>query len=200
MRRTAAVLAGIAVSGPAPASSFSYTYLEGTAGLLSLSDDLVFQGETYEEFDVGSLTGSYQVNDHFALLASGSVIFNDGPDTEITTTRVFVGGALPVPVGYYADLVPHLGFVSEETESCLGSGCAAEDDDGISYGLNVRAWAVPDRLEVSLGWSDSTLDDSELAVNIGAALLWGDLHGVRLTSSRDADGSTMTIGYRYTWR
>lgn len=200
MRRTAAVLVGIAVSGSASASNFSYTYLEATAGLRSLDDDLVFQGEVYEEFDVGSLTGSYQVNDHFALLASGSVSFNDGPDTEITTTRVVVGGSLPVPVGYYADLVPQFGFVSEETESCLGNDCATEDDDGISYGLNVRAWAVPDRLELLLGWSDSTLDDSDFAVSVGAALRWGELHGVRLTSSTDADGNTTTIGYRYTWR
>lgn len=200
MLRSLAIIAGMMIFSQATASTFSYTYLQGEFGVLRLDEDLVVDGEVYEEFGVGAFSGAYQFDGGLVLGGSNTVATNNGPDTEVTISQFIIGGAIPVAISEQVDVVPEIGFIAAETEICRNDLCEKDDDNGVAYGVGLRAWAEPNKVEVSLGWHDSTLDDSESAISLGGAIWWLDAHSARLGISVQDTQTTTTVGYRYTWR
>lgn len=200
MLRQFAVIIGMMICAQASASSFSYTYLQGELGVLRPDDDLVIAGEVYEELGLTSFSGAYQFDEGLVLGGSSAVVSNNGPDTEVTISQVILGGSIPMAVNERVDVVPEIGFISAETEVCINELCTSDDDSGLAYGVGVRAWADPDKIEVFLGWNDSTLDESESSVSLGGAVWWQDVHSARLRIAVQDTQTTTAVGYRYTWR
>lgn len=189
----------VGASMPALASNFSYTVFEVALGRASLDEKVILVDEVYEDFGVFSIGGGYQAADNFALSIAASGIANEGDNTEWTNTSISLSGAFPIPVGEQVDIVPQVGYVSVEAEMCAYGFCVKEDESGLLYGLGVRAWAIPGQFEVNASYSNSTIEDSERAIGIGAALWFQDHHSVRLNYADEGDISAFTIGYRYSW-
>ncbi|TVP56490.1 MAG: hypothetical protein EA349_07885 [Halomonadaceae bacterium] len=198
-------LAGIVVVsvfvGPAQADvpSFSYTSLGFALGQTRLDDSFFVAGEEYKDFGFASIRGAFQAADNLYIGASVSAEANDGRDTEVTVTgsELFVG--FPIAVAEHVDLVPEVGFARAEIEVCLNNVCIKESDSGMTYGGSLRMWAVPDTFEVGFSFFDSTLDDSESVVGLGAALWAAERHRFGLSYSQSSSASLTALSYAYHW-
>jgi hypothetical protein len=188
----------LAASLPASASNFSYTSIDVSLAQVRLEDSLRFGGEIYDEFGLFSLAGSYQFNDNFALTLAASALGNEGPTTEISEAALVLGAAFPFAVSSRLDIVPAIGFMSVETESCQYRYCYTEDDSAMTYGLGLRLWAVPSAIEVTAGVADTTFEGSKPTASIGGAL-WLNRHSLRLGYSADQYARAGSVGYRYSW-
>lgn len=186
-------------SGFGSESNFSYSRLGVELGKATLDEDLDFFGERYEDFGVGVLTGSYQVDDNLAIGVGITALTNDGPRTEITNSSLTIALQVPVPIGERVDIVPQFGFGRFETELCYDNICATDDDSAALFGLAIRAWAVPDVLELSAGVFDSTLEESEASVALGLGLWAAEHHRFGLNYEDSDSLSVVTVGYSYNW-
>lgn len=187
------------LAAPAFASNFPYSNIDVAIGKMRLDEDFVFAGEVYEEFGTFSLSGAYQFNSNFALGLGTSAFANEGPATEIVGVAVALTAMFPFAVGDQLDIVPSVGLQSSELERCRHNWCYSDSDSGLSYGLGLRAWIVPNELEITAGITDSTLEDSEPLVSVGGALWWLNQHSFRLNYSSDKDTSQVSLGYRYSF-
>lgn len=186
-------------SGVGSHSNFSYTQLGIDIGKATPDQDIVFYGERYEEFGAASLSGSYQLDNNLAVEIGAAAIANNGPRTEITNSSLAVNLLVPIPVGSRLDIVPHFGFGKFKSEFCIDNDCRSQDDSAALYGIGLRAWVLPNAFELNGGVSDSTLEDSETSVAIGAALWASKNHRFALDYEGSSSISVVTIGYSYNW-
>jgi len=198
MKKTAAVLCACLAS-PVMASNFSYTNIGIGIGKLTPKDNIVFLGEVYEEFAAVDLYGGYQFHDNVAVRFSSEGFGNSGPNTEISVSYGQLGFVFPYAVSEWLDVVPSLGLLRANVELCAGGLCVKDDDSGMAYGLALRAWAMPDVLELGASWEDSTLDDSEARFTLNGAFWFAEKHSVRLDLARSSEDQRVLLGYRYTW-
>lgn len=186
-------------SGLGSESNFSYSQIGVNLGQAMPEEDIVFFGDRYEEFGVASLAGSVQVNSNVALGVGLSAVANEESRTEINNASLVITAQFPIPVGEQVDIVPQVGFGRFETELCLDGFCQSDDDSAAVYSLGLRAWAVPDVLELNAGYFDSNQDNAESSIALGAALWAAEHHRFGLTYE-DADSLTaVTVGYSYNW-
>lgn len=168
-------------------------------GVLSTDDTIDFAGDLYDDYVTFNLAGSYQVSDNIAFGIGLSGLYNDGARTEITGSSFLLNALFPFAVSNMIDIVPTLGLVTAEVEFCLDNLCLTDDDNGVAYGIGLRAWAIPDLLEISGGIQDTTIDEEDSVVSLGAAMWWLETHSVRILYSNGNDSNTVELGYRYTW-
>lgn len=180
-------------------SNFSYSTLGFELGKATPDEDIIFLNERYEDFGAASLFGSFQAASNLAFLVSASGIANDGPQTELSQTNLTFQLLAPLPVGDQVDIIPRFGFGTFEAEACFNGLCESEDDSAAVYGVSLRAWAAPGLLEFSAGIEDSTLEDSDAALAIGAALWAADHHRFALDYEGSDSFTVVTIGYSYNW-
>src|SRR5690606_1248140 len=150
---------------PVSASNFSYSVLEVALGKATLDDEVVVVDEVYEDFGFFGFGGGYQFAENFALSLSAAGFANEGDDTEWTTSTVSILANFPIPVAPQVDIIPTVGYVSGESEICLGNTCIKEDDSGLGYGIGIRAWAVPGQFEVNAAYANSAMEDSERTIS-----------------------------------
>lgn len=186
-------------SGFGSHSNFSYTLISIDVGKATPDQDIVFYGERYEEFGAASLSGAYQLDNNLAVSVGASAIANSGSRTEITNSSVAVKLLVPIPVGSRLDIVPNFGFGKFKSEFCIDNNCMSQDDSAALYGIGLRAWVLPNAFELNGGVSDSTLENSETTVAIGAALWANENHRFALDYEGSSSLSVVTIGYSYNW-
>ncbi len=224
MKKVFSVLAGCVLAGlvtPALGSNFSYTYVGGDLGVTTLDDDLIFNGEIYEEFGAANINGAFQFNENFAVRLSSSAISNDGPRTQITQTATNASVIFPFAVGSKLDIIPSLGYVFTESEFCDerwdydgwyyddddddffdfydDDECSSDDDSGVLFGISSRIWAIPGRLEFNAGVSDSNIEGSESTISLGGAVWLADHHSIRVNYGTNDTSSTVAVGYAFAW-
>lgn len=180
-------------------SNFSYSTLGFQLGRATPDEDIVFLNERYEDFGAASLFGSFQAADNIAFGISLSAIANEGDRTELSQTAASVQMLVPLGIGNQVDIVPRFGFGRFEAEACVDGLCATEDDSAAVYGVSFRAWVVPSLLELTAGFNDTTLDDSESALSLGAALWARDHHRFGLDYEGSDSITVVTLGYSYNW-
>lgn len=184
---------------PAYAANFSYTHAGVGLGLETLEEDLIFGSEVYEDFGIFRINGSYQLADNFAISAELASRANEGSRTEISETSASLSLHFPIAVSDQLDLVPNVGQLSTELELCDSGTCASEDTTAASYGVNLRTWVVPGRLEVTASYQDATAENFQSRVGMGAAAWFGNHHSVLLDLDNSELDSRFVVGYRYTW-
>lgn len=181
------------------ASNFSYSTLGFKLGKLTPDEEIVFLGERYEDFGIASISGSVQVASNFAIGGAISSTANDGPRTEINLSSVSGSLLFPIPLGPAADVIPQIGYLSTEAELCADSVCISEDDSAVSYGVGLRLWAVPEKLELSAAFGDNNGDNSESTVSLGIAGWSSENHRFALDFNTSDSADAVLIGYNYVW-
>ena len=144
----------------ATASNFSYTFLQGNLGVIEFDNSLFVGNDEYDGLGTFGAVGSYQSAEDVTLEAGFERGFNDGDDSEINTSEVYVAGGLPVALNNSIDLYPQVGLVWSEVEVCFNGNCADESDSGGLGAITARAW-VTSRVEASARLLHTTLDDAD---------------------------------------
>lgn len=193
------VAAFVCFTSPAMAANFSYTTFDVKLGVLTLDDEFVFFGEAYDDFGVFGIGGSYQFAENIAARLSIVGIGSEGPYTSLSQSSTLLALEFPFPVGAGLDIVPRIGLLSLDYEACIYNICATEDDSGMEYGAYVRAWAVPDRFELTAGYSDTNIDDVDSVINLGAAYWFNRNSSLTANHGSSSDATSFTMGYRYSW-
>ncbi len=201
MKRTFVLAVALLASGSAAASNFSYTYLEGSLGRMSLDEGQVFNGDVYDEFGYASIGGAYQLANDLVLGVQVEAATNDGPNSEVTLSGSLLFASVPMALSDSTDLVLSLGLASTELEICDASGnaCNKGDDSSMAFGIGARMWISPDLLEINFGWSDTTDSDSDSMISLGAAWWPAAHHSIRLDAGFTDNANLTTLGYRYSW-
>lgn len=191
---------------PAGADNFSYTYLEVGSGKIWLKDDRIVSGDAsgdvsgdaYDAFYLFFLSGAGQLDNGIVIGGDALLSGNKGADTWVATWEYTLTGSYPVNMTKKIDIIPQLGFASTRMVVCIDGKCDIDNDIGLTYGIGLRAWVVPEKLEISADWNDSTSDLSDSAFRLGGALWWRKNHSVRLTAMLTDDQGAAGISYRYT--
>lgn len=143
-----AVLAGLLLPFAAGASNFSYTYVEGSYGSVSIDDS---EGDL--DGDTWGLNGSWQFHD--MVFAFAGYEFGDY-DFDIESDTFEVGLGLAFPMGEQVDLAAGAGFVDVSVDV---PGFGSEDDDGYNVFAGIRA-GLGEAFQVEAGASYVDLSDS----------------------------------------
>ena len=203
-RRVMAIVCLSVIAGPAHSgTAFPYTSLGIAVGATSFDDDIIVDtgtsAESHSGAVVASIGGSIQFEGGPFFAASSGAMVSEGSSSEIEERQLNLGFGFPFPLNESFDLVPQLGFLYVDAEACVDNICATDDDSAISFGLQGRAWAVPEQLELGFGLSDTTLDDSDVVfgLSMGVWIEENNRLGLNLSTSDFAD--TFTIGYSYNW-
>lgn len=187
---------------PADADNFSYTYLEVGSGRIWLKDDMVVSSgvseDVYDAFYRFLLSGAGQLDNGIVIGGDALLSGNKGADTWVATWEYTLTGSYPVNMTKRIDIIPQLGFVSTRGFICIDGNCDIDNDIGLTYGIGLRAWAVPGKLEISAGWNDSTNDLSDSVVHFGGALWWRKNHSVRFNAEMADKQGLASLSYRYT--
>ena len=213
MKTTTSLILSACFAAPALAGNFSYTSLEAGLGVRFLDDSLIHAEEVYDEFGALMLAGALQLDADFLLGAELWVAANSGPDTEIAQSRLGLRAGFPLALSGVLDIVPMLGVLASRVEYCQYSWCYRDIEGGLSYGLELRFWALPGTVELTAAVTDSTLPSSRPLWAAGAAIWRGAHHIVRLQLRRygqaddgarhshglGRDGNEILFGYRYSW-
>lgn len=143
-----AVVAGVLLPLAAGASNFSYTYVEGSYGSVSVDDSAGdFDG------DVWGISGSWQFHD--MAFAYGGYEMGDY-DFDIDTDAFEVGLGLAFPVGQTVDFALGAGYVDVSVDL---PGFGSDDDNGYSAFAGIRA-GFGGAFQVDAGASYVDLSDS----------------------------------------
>lgn len=180
-------------------SNFSYSNAGFQIGKATPDEEIVFGNEVYEDFGLFSFAGSYQVANNMAIGAGIGAIANEGARTELSTSSYSILATFPVPLGARVDLVPAIGLTGYEDEACVDGSCVQFDDNGIAYGMGLRAWAVPGKLELNLAYEDTNMEDIESTVTAGIAGWLAQHHRIGLNYTSSEFVSSVALGYNYTW-
>jgi predicted porin len=142
------LLAGLVLPFAASASNFSYTYVEGYYGSVSVDDsDGDFDGDAW------GLTGSWQFHDMF--FAFGGYEWGDY-DFDIETDTYQLGVGLAFPIGETVDLAFGASYVDVSVDIPFFPD---EDDDGYGVFGGFR-FGLGDAFQVDAGASYVDLSDS----------------------------------------
>ncbi len=187
---------------PAGADHFSYTYLEVGSGKIWLKDDMIVSSgvseDVYDAFYRFLLSGAGQLDNGIVIGGDALLFGNKGADTWVATWEYTLTGSYPVNMTQRIDIIPQLGFVSTRMFVCIDGNCDIDNDIGLTYGIGLRAWAVPGWLEISADWKDSSSDLSDSVFRFGGALWWRKNHSVRLNAEMADKQGSAGISYRYT--
>ncbi len=179
--------------------TFSYTQIGFKTGRVDPKDD-------FSDFDVRDdtlgaieLSGSYQINQNLFIGGEFNQIHKSERRYEGTFSSGSVFLGLPLDASENVDLIPTLGLGRFEAEACVDRQCLSEDDTAAVFGANLRIFAIPDILELSLGVRDNTLEDSEPYFLVGIAGWLVNHHRVSFDYV-DAEGvRAFGLGYMYHW-
>ena len=180
----------------ASASNFSYTFLQGNLGTIEFDDSIVIANEEYDGLGTFGAVGSFQSEDGVTLEAGFERGFNDGDDSEINATQVYIAGGYPIALNKSIDLYPQVGLVRSEAEVCINSTCADESDSGGVGAIGARAW-VTSRVEAGARLSQTTLDDADPVTSFLIGW-WLSPEEARLSleASAQEDQTSFTGGFR----
>jgi hypothetical protein len=187
------------VSIPAYATSFSYTYLGGEVGRVSLDEEIYFDGEIYKGLAYLNISGGYQFSDNFALSFTNAAATNNGRTTELSEYAFVVAGHFPFAVSPAMDIVPFVGYAWLEAEACQFNICSIADDSDLTYGINLRTWVIPGQFELGIGYADSNLEDLKSVVTLSGAIWFEYYHRVSFNHSVTDLDRTTTLGYSFNW-
>lgn len=187
------------LSAPALASNFSYSHLGVDFGQATPDEDLILAGETYDSFGFFSVGGGYQFTDNVALSLSSSAYAAKEGDTDFTYTFVELYLHFPIAVSKDIDITPFVGLRRDEAEACVGAICFTDDESGGGYGLAVRAWVVPDKLELNASYTDSNQDGFDSEIEIGMSAYINKNNSIQVNYMTEDSISRFAVGYRYYW-
>ena len=139
-----------------------------------------------------SLRGSVPVNDTFFVFAS---YWDVGYDFNVDLTSIEAGAGVHLPFNDKVHLVGRFGLVKSE----LDTNNSSSDDDGYTFGAQVRAAVMP-RLELEGGFDYIDLGsdpDTLLIMQARYFFLENIAGGLRLEFGDDID--SMSLGVRVTF-
>ena len=139
-----------------------------------------------------SLRGSLPVNETFFVFAS---YWDVGYDFNVDLTSIEAGGGVHLPFNDKVHLVGRFGLVQSE----LDTNNFSSDDDGYTFGAQVRAAVMP-RFELEGGFDYIDLgDDPDTLLIMQARYFFLDniAGGLRLEFGDDID--SMSLGVRVTF-
>lgn len=178
-------------------SNFYYNTIGIDLGRVTLDDKLVIEDEVYDGFGSATLEGGVQLADNLALYALGDYFTNDGSRTEATYTALEAGIKFPIPIGDRFDIIPSLGYQNAEIEVCIDGTCASEDESILVYGAGARFWVIPDQMEFSIGYKDSSDSDYDHEISVGIFGWIEKHHRLGIEYMTEKELSRATLGYRY---
>ncbi|RFA25560.1 hypothetical protein CAI21_18710 [Alkalilimnicola ehrlichii] len=188
-----------AYSQSSAANNFSYTYLEFSVGALTLDEAIRINDRQYKTLSAFSISRAHQFDGGLVLHGGIAGAHAEKGKTELGYGQLVIGVAFPITVTDRIDIIPTSGFLAVNAEACVDNVCLKSDDDGILYGLAVRAWLSPESVEIMTALANSTISGSATEATLEGAFWWGNHHSARLTlSSADSDRSVL-VGYRYSW-
>lgn len=200
MKTPLKLLPFLLLATPAAASNFSYSQLSVDLGTASLDDDFFILGEEYDDLGYASFGGGYQFNDFAAFSLTSSAYAAEEGDTEFTYSWVELYLHFPIAVADNIDIAPFIGPRNDDAEICAGSLCASDDESSIGYGLEIRAWLVPDSLEFNASYTDADEDGFDSEVEIGVAAFLDNNSSIQIDYMSEDSINRFSIGYRYTWK
>ena len=180
-------------------TNFTYSQLGIGLGVINFDDSIIIAGDEYDGLAFLTLSGSVQIVENVVLGLSLNGAASEGDNSEISASAAILSIAVPIPVGERTDIVPLLGYGTYSAEVCIFDTCAEEDDSAASYGISARFWAVPDQVELNLGISDTTLEDSEATLSAGFGGWIHEHHRLGVNLSLTDDQTAYGLGYSYNW-
>jgi hypothetical protein len=188
-----------AISIPAYASNFSYTYVGAALGTVKLDEELEFSGEIYRRLGYFSISAGYQFTENVAISFTSAAAANEGNTTELTESTAMMAIHFPFAVSRTMDIVPFVGYASLEAEACQFNICGKFDDSGLVYGVDLKVWIVPGQFELGAGYAGSDIEDLDSVVSLRGAMWFQDRHRVSLNHSVSDFDKETTLGYTYHW-
>lgn len=182
---------------PADAGDFSYTYLEVALGKTCLDEKITVSEDGYDGLFLFAISGASRFDNGIVIGVDALIAGNKGDDTWVARYEYVLTGSYPIRMTNRVDLIPKLGLVTTRMLVSAEESTTLDSETRLSYGIGLRAWAIPENLEISCNWNDSSNDLSKPAFRLTGSIWWRENHSIGLATTIESEQASAGVFYRY---